>query len=147
MWLYSLKGPLAHVFPYCILTQVDHLFTAVYCTCKFIYYFRLLGGILFYVSQAHPGHFLRNKGPFIIYDRGWAGKIQLTTKQNVLPPCITKIFNDPLHMNSKKIVKVKYRYFIFDSQIWQSSYSNRDTLNQSETFNLERNNSFIWNIL
>jgi hypothetical protein len=25
------------------------------------------------------------KGPFIIYDRGWAGKIQLTTKQNVLP--------------------------------------------------------------
>jgi hypothetical protein len=26
-----------------------------------------------------------SKGPFIIYDRGWAGKIQLTTKQNVLP--------------------------------------------------------------
>jgi hypothetical protein len=24
------------------------------------------------------------KGPFIIYDRGWAGKIQLITKQNVL---------------------------------------------------------------
>ena len=26
------------------------------------------------------------KGPFIIYDRGWAGRIQLTTKENVLPP-------------------------------------------------------------
>jgi hypothetical protein len=26
-----------------------------------------------------------HKGPFIIYDRGWAAKIQLTTKQNVLP--------------------------------------------------------------
>jgi hypothetical protein len=25
------------------------------------------------------------RGPFTIYDRGWAGKIQLTTKQNVLP--------------------------------------------------------------
>jgi hypothetical protein len=30
------------------------------------------------------------KGPFIIYDRGWAGKIQITTKQNVLTSCITK---------------------------------------------------------
>ena len=41
----------------------------------------------------------------IIYDRGWAGKIQLTTKQNVLtPPASQKKFNDPLHMNSKKIV-------------------------------------------
>jgi hypothetical protein len=44
------------------------------------------------------------KGPFIIYDRGWAGKIQLTTKQNVLPPLHHKKFNEPLHMNSKKIV-------------------------------------------
>jgi hypothetical protein len=44
-----------------------------------------------------------NKGPFIIYDRGWAGKIQLTNKQNVLPhPLHHKNFNDPLHMNSKK---------------------------------------------
>ena len=25
------------------------------------------------------------KGPFIIYDWGWADKIQLTTEQNVLP--------------------------------------------------------------
>jgi hypothetical protein len=31
------------------------------------------------------------KGPFIIYDWGWAGKIQLTTKQNVLPPASQKI--------------------------------------------------------
>jgi hypothetical protein len=31
------------------------------------------------------------RGPFIIYDRGWAGKIQLTTKQNVLPPASQKI--------------------------------------------------------
>jgi hypothetical protein len=30
-------------------------------------------------STLHP-----DKGPFIIYDRGWAGKIQLITKQNVL---------------------------------------------------------------
>ena len=30
-------------------------------------------------------HTFSGKGPFIIYDRGWAGKIQLTTKQNVLP--------------------------------------------------------------
>jgi hypothetical protein len=45
------------------------------------------------------------KGPFIIYDWGWAGKIQLTTKQNVLPPPLHhKKFNEPLHMNSKKIV-------------------------------------------
>ena len=28
---------------------------------------------------------LIHKGPFIIYDRGWAGKIELTTKQNVRP--------------------------------------------------------------
>jgi hypothetical protein len=46
------------------------------------------------------------KGPFIIYDlgcMGWQNSNELTTKQNVLPPpYITKKFNDPLHMNSKK---------------------------------------------
>jgi hypothetical protein len=38
---------------------------------------------------------------FIIYDRGWAGKINLTTKQDVLPlPAPQKKLNDPFHMNS-----------------------------------------------
>jgi hypothetical protein len=34
-------------------------------------------------SVANPTSTL-DYGPFIIYDRGWAGKIQLITKQNVL---------------------------------------------------------------
>jgi hypothetical protein len=32
----------------------------------------------------HIDRFYAPKGPFIIYDRGWSGKIQLITKQNVL---------------------------------------------------------------